>query len=242
MSLTTQPAPPAVEYPESDGKPMAESRRQYEAIVVIQKNLEQALAGRALVSADNFIYPVEGRATICLAPDVYVALGRPDQMIRSYKVWEQGGVFPQVIFEVLSPSNEPDEMIGKFRFYDRYGAEEYYIYDPERERVYGWQRQGGALEEILDMDGWSSPLLGIRFELSSGRLVLFRPDGSRFRTYAEIETALKAAEAAAEAERLRAEEERQRFEAEKHRADAEKRRADALAAKLRALGLDPDAP
>jgi Uma2 family endonuclease len=37
-----------------------------------------------------------------------------------------------VVFEILSPGNRLAEMMAKFEFYDRYGVEEYYIYDPDR--------------------------------------------------------------------------------------------------------------
>ncbi|MHC5830119.1 MAG: hypothetical protein ACYT04_82865, partial [Nostoc sp.] len=46
----------------------------------------------------------------------------------------------------------------------------------------------------------------------------------------------------AEQESQRAQQERQRAEQERQRAEQERQRADILAAKLRELGVDPDAP
>ena len=57
--------------------------------------------------------------------------------------WEEGGVAPQVVFEICSPANTIAMMTRKFRFYERHGVEEYYLYDPDTGELSGWQRQGG---------------------------------------------------------------------------------------------------
>ena len=44
------------------------------------------------------------------------------------------------MFEVLSPGNTPTEMKRKRLFYERYGVEEYYEYDPDRGQLHGWRR------------------------------------------------------------------------------------------------------
>ena len=77
-------------------------------------------------------------------------------------------------------------MTRKFRFYERHGVEEYYLYDPDTGELSGWQRQGETLEEIASIEGWISPRLGIRFGLERGALQLYRPDGERFATYVEL--------------------------------------------------------
>ena len=55
--------------------------------------------------------------------------------------------------EVLSPGNRVDELLRKFRFYERHVVEEYYIYDPENGDLFGWRRRDGGLEEITEMNG-----------------------------------------------------------------------------------------
>ena len=50
-------------------------------------------------------------------------------------------------------------MIRKLKFYERYGVEEYYIYDPDDIELTGCRRSGDELVEI-DGDEWldqSSP-------------------------------------------------------------------------------------
>jgi hypothetical protein len=140
--------------------------------------------------------------------------------------WEEAGVIPQVVFEIRSPSNTIAVMTRKFRFYERYGVEEYYLYDPDTGELSGWQRQGETLEEVEPMEGWVSPRLGVRFELDRGELQLYLPDEERFATYVELME--------------QREQERQRAEQERQRAEQERQRAERMAARLRALGIDPE--
>jgi Uma2 family endonuclease len=224
------PGPPPVIYPDTDGKPMAENTRQAEWIVTLFGNLDMLFRDRpdVFVAMDNFIYPVEGDPSIATAPDVYVVFGRPKGHRASYKVWAEEGIFPQVVCEVLSPSNSAAEMSKKLRFYQQYGADEYYVYDPEADELEIWLRENGRFTAVPNPNGFVSPRLGIRFVLpDDGPMVIYRPDGQRFLTFVELGTL--------------AEQEKQRAEQEKQRAEQEKQRADRLAAKLRELGWDPDA-
>ncbi|WP_338027258.1 Uma2 family endonuclease [Trichormus azollae] len=40
--------------------------------------------------------------------------------------WQEDNIPPQVVFEILSPSNTKSEIERKLLFYDRYGVQEYY--------------------------------------------------------------------------------------------------------------------
>ena len=243
-------APERVIYPDSDGKPMAENTLQYLWIVTIQGNLSALFRERAdvFVAGDNLIYPVQGSPEICLAPDVYVAFGRPKGVRGSYKVWDEGGIFPQAIFEIRSPSNTAKEMREKLAFYEKHGAQEYYDYDPDRHKLRGYRRQGRKLIEIDEMDGWVSPLLGIRFQFDTEVFALLRPDGSRFLTFDEMEDdrvaereRAEAAEKKARAEFRRANKQEQRAEEAEAKAHLEAQRAEKFRKKMLELGLDPEA-
>lgn len=98
-----------IEYPDSDGQPLAENTLQYQWIVMIQGNLDLLFRHQpdVFVAGDNLIYPVEGHPEIRMAPDIYVAFGRPKGHRGSYRVWEEAGIFPQVVFEILSPGTVP---------------------------------------------------------------------------------------------------------------------------------------
>ena len=211
--------PSEIVYPDSDGKPMADNTRQFDMIVMIQGGLAALFAERpdVFVAGDLLWYPVQGSNTIRAAPDAMVVFGRPPGYRGSYKQWEEGGLAPQVVFEVLSPGNTRTEMARKRQFYERYGVEEYYEYDPDRGQLRGWLRRAERLEAIPEMTGWLSPRLGIRFALEGTDLALYRQDGRRFETFVELDQCF-------EAERQRAEAERQRAEAERQRAEAERQR------------------
>ena len=151
-------------YPDSDGQPMADNTRQFDYIVMIQGGLAALFADRpdVFVAGDLLWYPVEGSNTIRAAPDTMVVFGRPPGYRGSYKPWCEDGLAPQVVFEVLSPGNTRAEMIRKRQFYERYGVEEYYEYDPDRGELRGWLRREGRLEPIARMENWVSPHLGVR--------------------------------------------------------------------------------
>jgi hypothetical protein len=186
------------------------------------------------VAGDHLIYPVEGDPTTWQAPDVYVAFGRPKGHRGSYKVWEEAGIFPQVIFEVWSPNNRQQQMEDKREFYGRYGAEEYYIVYPDfPAHIDGWKAEGGKLVRIPELNGFVSPRLKIRFELKKGQVAVYGPVGDRFLNFVE-----QGAQAILQHER--AEQEHRKAEAERQKAEAERQKAAKLAARLRELGVDPD--
>jgi Uma2 family endonuclease len=222
MSSTTVETASIV-YPDSDGMPMADNTQQFRAIVTIKENLEALFRDRddVFVAGDLLWYPVEGRPDIRRAPDVPVAFGRPKGDRGSYRQWEEGGIAPQVVFEVLSPGNTLTEIAAKFEFYDTYGVEEYYVYDPERGEMTGWRQAAGRLRVIEEIDGWVSPRLGVKFRREGGDVRLYLPDGRPFVSFVELQAQLEQERQRAEAEQQRAEAERQRAEAEQQRAEAE---------------------
>ncbi len=226
-------------YPDSDGKPMANNTRQFGWIVVIQQNLDWLFADNrnVFVAGDLFWYPVEGRPNIVNTPDVMVVFGRSKGDRGSYQQWNEEEIAPQVVFEILSASNTQDEMDKKLLFYERHGVEEYYIYDPDSNRLRGWLRGEDGLDIIPQMVGWVSPRLGIQFAWSEEDLEIYRPDGERFLTYVEIAKRFEEERQRAEEQRQGAEEEWQRAEEERQRAEqAEQARRDAIP-RLLGMGL-----
>ncbi len=221
-----------VVYPDSDGKPMADNTKQFNWIVKIKENLERMFDNNSdvFVAGDLLWYPVEGNNKIRIAPDAMVAFGRPKGDRGSYRQWVEGGIAPQVVFEILSPGNTVKEMKNKLIFYEKYSVEEYYLYDPDNIRLNGWIRSGDKLLEIENMQGWISPRLNIRFELKADDLDIFAPDGNRFLSTVELEQKYQSQVQA----------ERQKAEAERRKAESEHRRAEFLAAQLRALGIEPE--
>jgi Uma2 family endonuclease len=216
-------------YPDSDGQPMSDNTKQFRWITVIKSNLDWLFQDQELVfvAGDLLWYPVEGNPKYRVAPDAMVVFGRPKGDRGSYKQWEEDNIAPQVVFEILSPGNTEGEMERKLQIYARCEVEEYYVYDPDRYILKGYQRGDDLfLDRIEDMNGWTSPRLGISFNLSGEELQITHPDGRIFETFDTVAT---------ERDLLLAD--KQQLEVEKQKLEAEKNKRDA---KLRELGIDPD--
>jgi Uma2 family endonuclease len=201
-------------YPDSDGGLIADNTKQFDYIVKIKLGIDALFKDdeNVFVAGDLLWYPVEGDNKIRQAPDVMIVFGRPKGARGSYKQWIEDNIPPQVVIEILSPGNRKAEMLRKFRFYERYEVEEYYIYDPDDGDLTGWLRSDGGLNEIESMADWVSPRLGIRFEIESGELEIYRPDGQKFLSYVELEREKELAQ----------------------------QRVERLAERLRSLGINPD--
>ena len=221
----------AVVYPTSDGKPMAENTLQYQWITTLKGHIDATLPD--FVAGDLLWYPVEGDNTISRAPDVLVAFGRPKGHRGSYLQWLEDGVAPQVVIEVLSPSNPTRELREKHAFYETYGVQEYLVIDPDRHTLKVGLREGGPDCPLLLRDitsRYPSDRLRLVFRIaqteSGPELIVTDADGEKLLTFEE----------------LHHDRERQRAAAEEALAARElaEARAARLAERLRELGLDPD--
>jgi Uma2 family endonuclease len=204
-------------YPDSDGERMADNTKQFEWIATIKGNLDSIFAHETevFVAGDLLWYPVEGNPTLRVAPDVMVAFGRPKGHRGSYKQWEEGNIAPQVVFEILSPGNTHREMLRKWRFYNRFGVEEYYVYDPDTNEFYVWVRGTEGLVEQTTEPEWISPSMQVKFKLENGTLKIFDNQGKSFLTFVEQAQAKDNALKMAEEERKGKEEERKGKEEER---------------------------
>ena len=229
--LQTQPPltkqPEKVLYPDSDGQPMSDNTLQFAWIAKLKEGCEALFKDNptVFVAGDLLWYPVEGDNKTRRAPDAMVVFGRPKGYRGSYQQWLEDNITPQVVFEILSPGNTLSEMALKLQFYNRFGIEEYYLYNPENNDLTGWLRGETGLTVIESLDGWISPRLGVRFVFAEPELEVIRPDGQRFLSYVELME-------------QRDEIEQQRDEIEQQRNEIEQQR-DRMAAKLQELGIDP---
>lgn len=157
-------------------------------IAEIKQNLDWLFADNPNVFvAENLLwYPLEGRESVATTPDIMVVFGREKGERSSYCQWEEWGIAPQVVFEIISPCKTAIDMDKKLLFCDRYGVEEYYIYDPNKNELRGWLRGEDGLDIIPEMENWVSQRLKIGFVPSPEGLQLYRPDGVSFKTYVEM--------------------------------------------------------
>jgi Uma2 family endonuclease len=182
-------------------------------------------------------------------PDIYVVLGADPRSRRSWMTWREGGRFPNVVIELLSPGTaKVDRTTKKTLYQDVWKLPNYFWFHPDTQEFKGFRLVNGLYQALVPNSAgqlWCEELqlfLGLR----DGYLWLFTPTGTVLmaeeeeqRQRAELES--KRAELAsqrAKAESQRAEAESQRADSECDRANAERDRADRLAAKLRELGID----
>ncbi len=248
-------APPPVEYPCSDGLPMADSDWQNRAMAEAQAALRLHFADRrerVYVACDTFVYYREGDAGARVAPDVFVVRGVSGENRKSYRVWREGPV-PQWVLEVASEATVRRDLAAKKKLYRRLGVREYWQFDPTGEtlgrlrgaRLEGWALRGGRyepLETTAEGAAWSAEL-GLGLEVQ-GELLRFRDpatglriptleEEARARREAQRERDAAQRERDAEA-RLRRAAQREQDAARRER-DAARRERDAEARKRRAL-------
>jgi len=139
-------APVPVRFPESDSVP--ETGVHLRLRTALWSMLRIALGHRAMVGSDQFLYwdPTDPRQ--CLAPDVLVWLGGPDQPFSSWKVWERGA--PHLAVEIVSESDARDRpWERKLQAYRRSGVIELVRFDAEdaESPLRLWDRLEGDLVE-----------------------------------------------------------------------------------------------
>lgn len=75
-------------------------------------------------------------------------------------------------------------MLAKQAFYGKYGVLEMFFYDPDSYDFWGLVREDAEqdFKPVMSMNfPWTSPTLGIRFELFDDGLAIFHPDGELFK-------------------------------------------------------------
>ena len=200
---------PNIEYPSSDGEPMAENEEQLYAMLDTITTLREWYAGRedAHVGGDLLIYYAMNDNESRIAPDVFVVFGSDKTLRPSWKVWEEGKA-PDIVIELASGSTWRRDMREKRDIYALMEVTEYWRFDPAGSYftppLVGERLDDGEyapLPVTLDDDGilrGHSGVLGLDFcVLSNGDLRLYDPDsGQWLRTYAESEAALREESAA----------------------------------------------
>lgn len=218
-----------VTYPDSDGKPMSDNTLQWDTIAYLIMVIRHWFSPRqdVFVAGDLLWYYEEGNNKARIGPDCLVAFGRPPGYRGSYMQWVEGGICPQVVFEVLSPKNTKKEMAAKYELYARLGCLEYYLVDPYKLLVGGFQRAGEHIVPIADAIGHRSELLGLTLGFREDFFDLVTDDGCSLLRPDEM--AVVASQSSIEVAAAQA-------QAESARAQAAQFRA-----KLIAAGIDPDA-
>ena len=177
-------AAPTIVYPESDGKPMAETEYHRDIMIDFIQMLKHYFrdTNDVHVSGNLLMYYEEGNPRKSVSPDVFVAFGVSKKRRRTYKIWEEGHA-PDFVLEVASPSTYRHDLTGKKDLYASVlGVREYYIYDPYHEvnpYFLGYRLVDGVYHEIAFVDGrLPSRVLGLELGENKGVFGLYDPSRS----------------------------------------------------------------
>jgi Uma2 family endonuclease len=182
MDTQANVAADEIEYPESDGKPMAETDLHRRLMAGTIERLTDWFTARTdvYVSGNLLVYYEKGNIEKCLAPDCFVVFGVPAGERRTYKVWEEGK-FPDFVLEITSRKTKAEDRGEKLRIYrDVWQVREYVLFDPREEYLkpsfQGFRLTDGEYAPIPLAHGQlASEVLGLRLERSGARLVFRNP-------------------------------------------------------------------
>ena len=241
-----------IEYPCSDGQPMAETDIHGACMMYVTCTLRGWFKrrGRAnvYVGSNNFLYYEQGNPRAVVSPDVYVVVGAPAYLRDTYLLWNEPKG-PDFVLEVTSASTRRDDERRKREVYAALGVSEYFLYDPRAEYLtpplQGHRLRDGEYRPVPSVTvlagrevAVASEVLGLEFrDEREARMVRLRDQatGQNLLTYEESERA-REEEAAARRQEVaerRAAESRMEHEIEARQA-AEARTAE-LEARLRNL-------
>jgi Uma2 family endonuclease len=228
------PLEKTIYYPESDGKPMAESELHMEEMVYVWESLRGRFAEEpdVFVGANLFLYYRKGDPSGVVAPDGFVVRGVPKRLPgnrrrKKYLLWEEGKA-PCFVLETTSSSTRREDR-DKAKIYHDLGVSEYFQFDPEgdylKPRLQGVRLANGRYRPVRPESDGSL--------LSQTTGVLFRVEENR----------LRLTDAATGAPLLRHEETADALSEAVAKADHAEERIRALEAKLAGLArTEPDRP
>jgi Uma2 family endonuclease len=222
-----------VEYPTSDGKPMAETDVHRKDMIDLIVTLEDHFAADpwVYVSGNLMFFYEEGNKRKHIAPDVFVVRGVPKLPLRKYYLlWEEGRA-PDLVIELTSKTTRREDRDKKWVLYrDRLRVREYFLFDPFEEYLkpsfQGYHLEGDEYVPIgLEAGRLPSAVLGLHLERRGAELRLYNPVTGRClptaqeRVSEEAEARLRAEQSTQRADeaRQRAEQGRQQTEAENER-------------------------
>ena len=217
--------PAAVDYPSSDGKPLAENDAQRHAILYACGALCLRYQDHpdVYVSGDLLVYYEEGNPRVSVAPDAFVVFGVEDRRRMSYKVWEEGKG-PDFVLEVASPNTWREDVERKPGIYAGLGVREYFLFDPTGEhlspRLQGYRLVDGAYEPLVVVESidrtltLASDVLGLELRAQGEEMRFHDPaTDETLLSYAEEHAARREEAAARQAAEARVAELEARLEA-----------------------------
>src|SRR5262249_51689896 len=136
-SVPGTPLDRKVDYPTSDGRPMAETdwHRDLMTAVIAVLQMWYAKARRVYVSGNLLLYYVPGNKRKHVSPDVFVVRGVAKRKRLYYLLWEEGKS-PEMILEITSKSTRKEDLDTKLKLYgDVLKVFEYFLFAPFAESL-----------------------------------------------------------------------------------------------------------
>ena len=169
-------------YPESDGKPMADTDLHIHWLTRISDIFKTHFAENTevYISGNIMMYDIEGPMRTAVSPDILVAFGLGRKFRRTYKVWEEGKP-PDFVMEFSSNRTYRNDLDEKMTHYARMKIPEYFLYDPDRRYLpsplMGFRLVEGAYVEIFPNieGGIHSEILALDFHLLADGLGIYDP-------------------------------------------------------------------
>ncbi|MGH9801880.1 MAG: Uma2 family endonuclease, partial [Blastocatellia bacterium] len=256
-ALATEPVQP-IEYPSSDGKPMAETDIHRDLMAELIHELDTFFSDQpdVYVSGNLLVYYVEGNPKKRFAPDVFVVRGVGKHKRRTYKLWEEERV-PEVVIELSSRQTWSEDLEKKYHLFKELGVKEYFLFDPEYDYLpnplVGYRLVGNRYVHMKATDNrLISQTLGLElvdtgetlrlFNSKTGQFLPTRDEETQARRQAE-QARRQAEQAQRQAEQAQRQAEQAQRQAERqHHMEAQARQnaeaeLDRLREKMRLLGI-----
>jgi Uma2 family endonuclease len=156
--MSVLPREQEIEYPDSDGQPMAETPQHLKVMVDLITGLERRYSEMSdvWVGGNLFFFYEKGNPKARVAPDVLVAKGVRKWNRPNYQVWQEGP--PVLVVEVTSKKTRRQDQEVKKPLYERLGVKEFVQFDPFgeylRPPLQGFRLLRGRYQSIpLEADG-----------------------------------------------------------------------------------------
>ncbi len=123
-----------LEYPTSDGQPMAETDYHRDQMFALIHALQRHFADQdnIYVSGNLLMFYEEGNKRKHISPDVLVTFGIANRKRNHYLVWREGKA-PDLVFEITSSSTRSEDLGTKRGLYAFLGVKEYVLFDPRED-------------------------------------------------------------------------------------------------------------
>jgi Uma2 family endonuclease len=246
-------------------EPQMESTEHWNQSVILTTSLDRYWHDRNdfFIGTNLSVYYLldHPRKRLFTGPDLFVVRNTDPRPRKSWVVWSEGGRYPDLVIELLSPATEKTDRTKKKALYEQvFRTPEYIWFSVLNKEFKGFRLVGGHYEPIEpDSRGWLwSEVLQLYLGVHEGYLRFFTPEGELVPTpgeaadiehqKAEIAQQLleKAQEQLGETQEQLGETQEQLGETQEQLGETqeqleyERERSEKLAQKLRELGIEPE--